>query len=120
LTDYWLDWQRTARLSGFDFDFIKQFSEAKTIRFYEVTKLSRVSKSQQNIEELPKKLKITYEKFIALMPLPKYHSEWEIKLQIKELTNPLKTSGYLKSFSINMNSSSGADSRVTLIFRFID
>jgi hypothetical protein len=120
LTDYWLDWQRVARLSGFDFDFVKQFSDAKTIRFYELTKLCRVSKTMKSGDELPKKLKITYEKFVALMPLPKYNSEREIKLQIKELTDQLKKHGYLKSFSVKPGSSCGTDSEAVLAFTFND
>jgi hypothetical protein len=69
-------------------------------------------------DKFTKKLKITHEKFIALMPLPKYHSEWEIKLQIRELTNQGKKNGHLKSFSIKPNASHGASS-AALVFTFV-
>lgn len=120
LSDYWLDWQRAALLSKFDYDFIQYVLEAKVVRFYELTKLCRVTKTMKNGDELPKKLTIRYEKFIALMPLPKYHSEKEIKRQIEELTLLLKSGGYLKSFSIKHDLASGNDCQTTLVFTFND
>jgi hypothetical protein len=120
LSDYWLDWQRTARLSGFDFNFIKHVPDAKIVRFYEITKLCRVTEKMKTGDELPKKLTIEYEKFIALMPLPKYSSEREIERQIKELTALLKTSGYVRSFSIRSGLSRRNNGQITLVFNFND
>jgi hypothetical protein len=120
LSDYWLDWQRTARLSGFDFNFIKHVPDAKIVRFYEITKLCRVTEKMKSVDELPKKLTIEYEKFIALMPLPKYGSKREIERQIKELTALLKTSGYLKSFSIRSGLLRGNNGQTNLVFNFND
>jgi len=43
LSDYWVHWQRAARAAAFDFDYLETITDAHALRFYELTKLQRVS-----------------------------------------------------------------------------
>jgi hypothetical protein len=117
LSDYWLLWQRAARAAKFDFDLLEEIDDARTIRFYELSKLLRSSSFQNNENEIPDKLKIEYEKFASLMPLPAYFDELEAKKKIQNLIKPLKERGYVKSFRLKSDwrNISGA---YELVFRF--
>jgi hypothetical protein len=127
LADYWLDWQRTARLSKFDFDHLQTISEAGAVRFYEMTKLWRVPVAVGAGNKLPAELEIEYEKFAALLPLPVLHSARDIKLQIGDLIEPLKGEGkgtgrgaYIESFTLGSDHRDAGGSGSVLVFRFND
>jgi hypothetical protein len=120
LSDYWLDWQQTARIAKFDFDYLQTMTDARAMHFYELTKLCRVPPDAEEGDKITNKLEIEYEKFVLLIPLPKFRSEREITQQIRQLIKPLKTSGYVKSFRVNIEWR-GITSRDTrLVFRFND
>ena len=131
LTDYWFEWQRAAKRSDFDFDLLSNLSDARAVRFYELTKLWRAVPDAEKTENftrktlnktsknLPKRMEIGYEKFAALMPIPYLRYENEIKQQIKELIEPLKECGYVKSFALKSDWR-GFFSGGKLIFSFMD
>ena len=119
LANYWLNWQKDARSASFDFDFLETFEDARVMRFYELTKLLRAQIKSNSTDKIPDRLEIEYEKFILLMPLPRLNSEREIKAQIKFLLNPLKKSGYVKSFTLKPDWR-GINSADLLVFRFKD
>lgn len=121
LSAYWLDWQKAARLSNFDFDYLQTLTDARIVRFYELTKLRRVSSATQADGSLPDTLEIEYETFAALMPLPVLHAEQEVKRQIGSLIEPLKSgNGYVGSFAVEAAQPGTADAGATLKFRFND
>lgn len=119
LTDYWLDWQRPARAAKFDFKLLEDLEDVRAMRFYELSKLLRGFSSLETGEVIPDKLTITYEKFVSLIPLPVLRYDTDIKAQIREITKPLKTSGYLKSFSLKTDWREMSGSR-QLVFTFND
>lgn len=96
---YWIKWRQAARLTKFDFEILETLDDVRTLRFYELTKLLRLASYDETTRTLPSELKIDYESFTLLMPLPRLKKEVEIKTHIKNLTAPLKKVGYLKSIS---------------------
>lgn len=100
LTDYWLNWQKPVRAAKFDFQLLEDLEDVRAMRFYELSKLLRGFSALETGGVIPDKLTITYENFVSLMPLPALRYDTDIKAQIREITKPLKTSGYLKSFSL--------------------
>lgn len=61
LTPYWYDWQQTAIKAGFDFELLENLPDARAIRFYELTKLLRVTSYDETTNNLPGALEIDYE-----------------------------------------------------------
>ena len=120
LSDYWLDWQRAARIAMFDFDYLQTLTDARAMRFYELTKLCRVPPDAEEGDKITNKLEIEYEKFVLLMPLPKLSSEREITQQIRQLIKPLKSSGYVKSFRVKTEWRGIASRDTRVVFRFND
>lgn len=127
LSDYWLDWQRAARLSGFDFNRLQNVGDARAVRFYELTKLWRVTSPVKAGEKLADHLEIEYETFAASMPVPVLGGERKIKRQIESLLEPLiephggDGKGYVESFAVHFKTLPATnDSTALLVFRFND
>jgi len=135
LNDYWLKWQRAARITVFDFDYLETVADARALRFYELTKLWRVSllkinssggkpgakvKARARNAEIPKSMEICYGKLAALLPLPALNHERDIKGLISQITKTFISNGYLKSFAVKpgWNEIEGCNTRI--IFRFND
>lgn len=131
LTDYWFGWQQAAKKADFDFNLLSNLSDARAVRFYELTKLWRAVPDAEKTENfthktpnktsknIPNRMEIGYEKFAALMPIPYLRYENEIKQQIKELIKPLKDCGYVKTFALKSDWR-GFFSGGRLIFSFVD
>lgn len=121
LGDYWLDWQRAARLARFDFDYLQTVPDARAVRFYELTKLWRTASAPLTKDgKPPLRLEIEYERFAALLPLPLMTSEREIIRQIDKLIEPLGKRGYVKSFAVKADWRGGSARASRLVFRFDD
>jgi len=118
LANYWRGWQKAAILAKFDFDFLKTLTDARAVRFYEMTKLRRAHPIYSTGDKLPGKLEMEYEKFVSLMPLPRLTSEREVKRQIDDLIRPLKQNGYIKSFTLKPDWRNNSIRSTRLIFRF--
>lgn len=113
---YWHRWREAARLAKFDFDLLETIDDPRAIRFYELTKLLRLSSYDKKAQNLPDELGIDYEKFVSLMPLPKFRTKGKIESQITDLIKPLKDAGYIKSFTNEDNLEDKTDN--FLLFRF--
>lgn len=120
LDSYWLDWQRAALKAGFDFPYLETLSDARALRFYELTKLWRSGLMKKGESRVPKRMDVEYAIFAALMPLPLEKSERKIKRQIDRLLAPLKLDGYLKSFAVKPARWRNGSRYARLIFRFND
>lgn len=121
LSTYWLDWQRTARRAKLDFDLLATLTDARTIRFYELTKLWRAfSMRDDESGELTATMTIKYTDFAALLPLPRYQCKRAVTAQIRELIRPLKASGYVKSFSVKEDWRHIGMRDAEVVFRFRD
>ncbi|HEY0460612.1 MAG TPA: hypothetical protein VGC97_15855 [Pyrinomonadaceae bacterium] len=120
LAEYWNAWQRAARTSQFDFEFLKTIPEARSLCFYELTKLWRALSIDKESAVPPAKIEIEYEKFAALIPMPLINSERKIKEQVTQVIKSLKTGGYVKSFSLKGSSQDISWRRALLVFRFGD
>lgn len=120
LSDYWMDWQRAARIAKFDFNYLQNLTDVRAIRFYELTKLWRVSEAADKADKKSNKLEIDYDKFALLMPIPKLSSEQEIVRQIRQLIKPLKADGYVKSFRVRKDWRGINSRNIQLIFKFND
>lgn len=120
LSPYWTDWRSAARRAHFDFDFLATLTDARLVRFYELTKILRAIDTQSAGGSPPKKLEIRYGDFVQLMPLP--HSAYvrDIKGAIGKLVNPLKQSGYLKSWTIKPEQFDRPINNTRLRFQFND
>lgn len=116
---YWRKWRQAAQLAKFDFDLLEKLGDPQAIRFYELSKMLRLSSYDQTTRTLPTELEIEYERFAMLMPLPKFQTEKEIKNQIQELIQPLITNGYVGKFSYSEKSNNERISGV-LQFEFND
>ena len=119
LSDYWLRWQRAARAAAFDFDYLETITDARALRFYELTKLRRVSPEQSSATTLPTTMTIAYAALAALLPLPRLHSERRINEQLARIIEPLKN-GYVRSFAFRTDSSGAAERSPQIVFRFDD
>ena len=125
LADYWLDWQHAARAADFDFDWLATLTDVRAMRFYELTKLWRLQAIADTAADiltpvnLPNALEIEYDRFAALLPLPRLRSTWEVTNQIGEIIKPLKAAGYVKSFAVK-NDWRGLDRAGRLVFKFRD
>lgn len=75
----------------------------------------RLELCDETTRSLPNELKIEYERFAKLMPLPTFQTKDEIERQIAGLIKPLKNAGYIKSFSNEYNLN---EMKNFLLFRF--
>ena len=96
------------------------------MRFYELKKLWRLQAIADTTADfavaaavLPDTLEIEYDRFAALLPLPRLRSNWEVTYQIREIIKPLKAAGYVKSFAVK-NDWRGLDRAGRLVFKFRD
>lgn len=112
---YWHRWRKAARLAKFDFDLLETIDDPRAIRFYELTKLLRLS-FYNKTQKLPDELRVNYEKFVSLMPLPKFRTKDKIEHQIANIIKPLINAGYIKSFTNEDNLEDKINN--FLLFRF--
>lgn len=117
--EFWLEWQRNVQKISFDFDLLEKIKDARSIRFYEITKLLRITEDSLKEGVFSATLEIDYEKFVALFPLPQLNDEKSIKQQIRQIIAPLRKEGYLKSFNLRTPNSSFSTNS-SLKFRFND
>ena len=102
-----------------DFEFLETLADARAIRFYELTRLLRLTPAGENSSKLSDELEIGYELFRQLLPLPQLRTENEIKDQVNDLIRPLLADGYVRDFRLkNNNPESTAKGR--LHFKFGD
>lgn len=120
LSNYWTDWRQAARTAQFDFNLLASLSEARLVRFYELTKLLRAISMKLSDDNFPNWLEIKYEHFAHLMPLPLFTDERKIKKQINELVKPFKQNGYIKSFALKSDWRGGSVRDARLRMRFDD
>ena len=125
LAEYWLDWQSAACAAVFDFDLLANLTDVRAMRFYELTKLWRLRAIAGTASDttaavaLPNSLEIEYDRFAALMPLPRLRTDWEVAYQIREIIKPLKAAGYVKSFAVK-DDWRGLNRAGRLVFKFSD